>query len=75
MKSPKKKVKKLDWSMEGLLKEADKLSKKMETLGAEIEYFGRTKKNEQMRQYGNDLMYRSVVVLERAKEISKDTLK
>ncbi len=75
MKSPKKKVKKLDWSMEGLLKEADKLSKKMETLGAEIEYFGRTKKNEQMRQYGNDLMYRSGVVLERAKEISKDTAK
>jgi len=75
MKSPKKKVKKLDWSMEGLLKEADKLSKKMETLGAEIEYFGRTKKNEQMRQYGNDLIYRSGVVLEKAKEISKDTLK
>jgi len=75
MKSPKKKVKKLDWSMEGLLKEADKLSKKMETLGAEIEYFGRTKKNEQMRQYGNDLIYRSGVVLERAKEISKDTAK
>ena len=61
--------------MEGLLKEADKLSKKMETLGAEIEYFGRTKKNEQMRQYGNDLIYRSGVVLEKAKEISKDTLK
>lgn len=75
MKSPNKKVKKIDWSLNGLLKEAEKVSKKMETLGAEIEYFGRTNKNEAMRQYGNDLIYRSEVVLERSKEISKEAEK
>ena len=72
MKSPNKKIKKIDWSLNGLLKEAEKLSKKMEMLGAEIEYFGRTSKNENMRQYGNDLIYRSEVVRERSKEISKE---